>query len=258
MNNKVKTVGLLVTCLVDMFRPEIGFDALKLLRDAGYVVHIPKAQTCCGQVAYNSGDRVNALAVARDVLALFSSFDYVVVPSGSCAGMLRHHYLGLFAEKGPERVLAQALANKTYELTSFLTDVAHFQPQPCIFPQHVTYHDSCSSKREMGVCQQPRQLLGSLTGLRLSEAADSEECCGFGGTFCVKYGAISTRMADNRIAAFEATGADLVLGGDLGCLLNLAGRLSRKNSRLSVRHVAEVLAKQTGLPPAIAKGDSLA
>ena len=247
-------VGLFVTCLVDMMRPSVGFATVKLLEQAGCSVDAPQAQTCCGQPAYNSGDRKTTAEIALNVIEAFEPYDYVVVPSGSCAGMLRKHYPGLFAEDSPELARAQAVADKTYELVSFLTDVLNVTEVDAEFDRQVTYHDSCSGYRELGIHGQPRRLLASVRGLTLTEMKDADICCGFGGTFCGKYPDISNDMVDKKTANIEAAGADVLLAGDLGCLMNMAGKLKRKGSKVQVRHVAEVLAGETG-PPAIAEGD---
>ncbi len=243
--------ALLVTCLVDLFRPTVGFAAVKLLEQAGCTVEVPRAQTCCGQPAYNSGDRADAKAVARQVLAAFTGYDYVVAPSGSCAGMVKVHYPELFADEPETLAKAQELATRTYELVSFLVDVRGMDRVVATWPRAVAYHDACSGLRELGIKTQPRRLLDSVEGLRLTELSGAEVCCGFGGTFCVKYPEISDKMVTDKAADIAATGADAVLAGDLGCLLNIAGKLSRRGSPIEVRHIAEVLADMTGDTPAI-------
>jgi L-lactate dehydrogenase complex protein LldE len=235
-------VALFVTCLVDLHRPTVGFAAIALLEAAGCLVEVPRLQTCCGQPAYNAGDSTTARELGLSIITAFTAYDYVVVPSGSCAGMLSRHLPHLFDDDPNLRAKADALAAKTHELTSFLTDVMHFTPTPPPLNAKATYHDSCAGLRELGVKAQPRALLAAVPGLTLVEMTDPEICCGFGGTFCVKYPDISTRMASDKCADIESTGAALLLAGDLGCLLNLAGRLSRENSTITVRHVAEVLA----------------
>jgi L-lactate dehydrogenase complex protein LldE len=246
-------VGLFVTCLVDLFRPSVGFAAVKLLEGAGCIVEVPESQTCCGQPAYNSGDRADAKSIARNTIAAFEGFDYVVAPSGSCAGMIRKHYPMLFEDDPAMEARAKALAARTYELIGFLTDVLRVTAVHASFNGSVTYHDSCSSLREMGTARQPRALLATVEGLTLSEAEGRDVCCGFGGTFSVKYPDISNAMVSAKTAAFESTGAEWVLGGDLGCLMNIAGKLSRQGSPVRVRHVAEVLAGETAAPPIAAK-----
>ena len=238
-------VALFVTCLVDLHRPTVGFAAIKLLEDAGCTVVVPAAQTCCGQPAYNSGDRRTAQAIGRQVIDAFEGFDAVVVPSGSCGGMLHHHLPLLFDHDPALKVRAEAVARVTYELTAFLADVLHIAPPAVAYDGVVTYHDSCSGLRELGIKAQPRALLAGVAGLQLVEMAEAELCCGFGGTFCVKYPEISTRMVSDKTADVAKSGADTLLAGDLGCLLNMAGRLTRQGSPVRVRHVAEVLAGMT-------------
>ena len=235
-----------MTCLVDLYRPTIGFAAIRLLEAAGCQVEVPRAQTCCGQPAYNTGDRATARDLARGILESFGGYDYVVAPSGSCAGMLSHHLPGLLKDDPNLRARAQALADRTYELVSFLVDVRGMERVAAQCAATATYHDACSGLRELGVKAQPRRLLATVEGLQLTEMADPEVCCGFGGTFCVKYPEISGRMVSDKTRDVTATGAELLLSGDLGCLLNMAGRLSREGSPVAVRHVAEVLAGMTG------------
>jgi L-lactate dehydrogenase complex protein LldE len=247
-------VGLFVTCLVDLMRPSVGFAAVKLLEQAGCRVEVPMSQTCCGQPAYNSGARAETMAIARQVVEAFEDFDYVVAPSGSCAGMIREHYPRLFAADPAWSARAVALAAKTFELVGFLVDERGLAGVEERLSARATYHDSCSSLREMKVHAQPRALLASVEGLELVELADGEACCGFGGTFCVKYPDVSTSMVDSKLDDVAQTGADLLLAGDMGCLLNMAGRLKRQGSPIRVRHVAEVLAGMTD-GPAIGDAD---
>lgn len=244
MNSKPR-VGLFVTCLVDLMRPSVGFAAVKLLERAGCDVFVPETQTCCGQPAWNSGADKDAAALARAVVDTFSDFDYVVVPSGSCAGTIAKHYVEILRDDAAYAPRARVLAAKTYELTSFLTDVRGMKNVSARCSARACYHDSCSSLREMRVKAQPRALLSKVEGLSLSELAEPEVCCGFGGLFSVKYPAISERMADDKIADIKATGANVLVGGDLGCLLHLAGRMERQGGTIRVRHVAEVLADMT-------------
>lgn len=236
-------VGLFVTCLVDLFRPSIGFAAVRLLEAAGCEVIVPQTQTCCGQPGYNSGDRAAALALARKVLAEFEACDYLVAPSGSCSGMIRTHYPDLFSDQPAELERIRHLCGRTYELTDFLVNVAKLKQVPGRFEGTVTYHDSCSGLREMGVKSQPRELLAQVPGLTLKEMPEAEVCCGFGGSFALKFGEISARIADNKCEHVVATGADAVVLGDLGCMLNIEGRLRRRGDmKTKVLHVAEVLA----------------
>jgi L-lactate dehydrogenase complex protein LldE len=240
-------VGLFVTCLVDLMRPSVGFAAVKLLEDAGCRVTVPVSQTCCGQPAYNAGDSAGARAIAANVIEAFAGFDYVVAPSASCAAMIKVHYPLLL--EGKDGLRARALAGRTHELVSFLTDVLHVEDTGAAYRGVATYHDSCSSLREMEVRDQPRRLLARVAGLTLKETEEADSCCGFGGLFSVKHSEISGHMVDAKVNRVTATGADTLLGADLGCLLNMAGRLKRRGSAISVRHVAEVLAALTETPP---------
>lgn len=234
-------VGLFVTCLVDLYRPSVGFAAIRLLEQAGCQVEVPRAQTCCGQPAYNTGDRATARDLAAGILDAFGGYDYVVAPSGSCAGMLKTHLPFLFDDDPNLRARADRLAERTFELTSFLVDVRGFVPQLRANRSGTfTYHDGCSGLRELGVKQQPRKLLADV-GAAVAEMAEPEICCGFGGTFCVKYPEISGRMVTDKVRDIAATHAETVLAGDLGCLLNISGRLLREGVRVETRHVAEVL-----------------
>ena len=236
-------VGLFVTCLVDLMRPSVGFAALRLLEAAGAEVVVPPAQTCCGQPAYNSGDRKDARALAAKLVAEFEDFDFLVAPSGSCSGMIRTHYADLFADDPAMTERAAVLAAKTRELTDFLVHETTLDRVPGRFDGSVTYHDSCAGLREMGTKRQPRALLAKVEGLELREMADCETCCGFGGTFALKFGEISSRLADNKCGHIAASGADAVVLGDVGCMLNIEGRMRRLgNEKTQVLHVAEVLA----------------
>jgi len=244
-------VALFVTCLVDLLRPTIGFAAVKLLEEAGCTVEVPRAQTCCGQPAYNSGDRATAKAIALQVLNAFEGYDHVVAPSGSCAGMLRRHYPELFADDPAVLPRIQQLAACSWELVSFLVDICGMQSVSTRWERRVTYHDACSGLRELGVKDQPRRLLVSVGGLTLDELPGAETCCGFGGTFCVKYPDISDKMVSDKQTDIVKTGAEAVLAGDLGCLLNIAGKLQRHGRSIEVRHVAEVLAGMADEAPPI-------
>lgn len=238
-------VGLFVTCLMNLFRPNVGFATAKLLEDACCIVSVPSSQTCCGQPGYNSGDNDSARALARQVIATFEDYDYLVGPSGSCMATIRHDYPVLLAEDPKWRARAEAVAAKSWELTSFLVDVLGVTCVQARFDGVATYHDSCSGLRGLGIKGQPRQLLTGVEGLELREMSDSEVCCGFGGTFCVKYPEISVKMVDDKIKNILAIGADTLIGGDLGCLMNISGRLQRIGSSVRVYHVAEVLADST-------------
>jgi len=244
-----KTVALFVTCLVDFFRPSVGFSAIKLLEDAGCKVEVPVQQTCCGQPAWNSGDRKDTREIAEQVIRSFEAYDYVVLPSGSCAGMMSHHYPEVFKGDTIWENRALDFARKSYELISFLTDVLGVEDVKTKLDASVTYHDSCAGLRELGISSQPRKLLESVEGLKLNEMKDSETCCGFGGTFAVKYSDISNSIVSTKTENIEGAGAQILAAGDLGCLLNMAGKLKRDGSSIEVRHVAEVLAGMMDTPP---------
>jgi len=239
-------VGLFATCLMNVFRPNIGFSAVALLERAGCKVSVPMTQTCCGQPAWSAGTDDTARMLARQVIEQFEGFDYIVAASGSCIGTLRK-YPEMFADDAEWAPRARALARKSHELLAFLADVLHTDIDAA-YAGRASYHDSCSGLRELGVKQQPRALLGQVKGLSLLEMDDAEVCCGFGGSFCVKYPAISEKMVDDKIRSLTATGADTLLGGDLGCLMNIAGRLKRQGSRIRVLHTAEVLAGRADGP----------
>lgn len=243
-------VALFVTCLVDAMRPQIGFAALQLLEEAGCRVEVPPQQTCCGQPAYNSGDDADAASLARQVIETFEPYDYVVIPSGSCGGTISHGYPEMLAGDTAWAERARALAGRTHEITSFLVDVLGFVPAGRSLAASATYHDSCSGLRELGVHDQPRRLLAAVEGLEMRPLVGNDVCCGFGGTFCVKYPAISNAVVSEKAEEIERTGADLLLAGDLGCLMNMAGKLHRRGSKVRCFHTIEILAG-AGNGPAI-------
>ncbi|MDH3235514.1 MAG: (Fe-S)-binding protein [Alphaproteobacteria bacterium] len=242
MPKQEQTVGLFVTCLVDLFRPNIAFSVVKLLETTGWTTVVPRSQTCCGQPAYNSGDRRDARRIARRVIRAFEDFDYVVVPSGSCAAMIKLHYPELF--KGDRRWAPRAedLAGRTYEYVTFLDEVVGVRQLATRYDGTCAYHDSCSSLRELGIKETPRSLLGRMGGVKLKDLDTAEVCCGFGGAFCVKYPEISNHMVADKAADIAASGADTLIAADLGCLLNIAGKLRRDGNQTRVFHIAEVLA----------------
>ena len=246
-------VALFVTCLVDLLRPNVARATVKLLESTGCWVAVPRGQTCCGQPAYNSGDRAAARKIARKVIRSFEKFDYVVVPSGSCAAMIKLHYPLLFADDPKLLERANDLAARTFEAVSFLTEIVGVKQVAARYPRACAYHDGCSGLRELGIHDQPRALLNSISGLEIREPEGADKCCGFGGTFCVKYPEISNHMVEEKIEAIIATGAETVLAGDLGCLLNIAGKLSRSGAKMRVLHVTEVLAGMA-MEPAIGEG----
>jgi L-lactate dehydrogenase complex protein LldE len=246
-------VALFVTCLADLFRPSVAFDSITLLERAGCSVYVPESQTCCGQPAYNTGDYESTVPLAMKVITMLEPADYVVLPSGSCAGMISHHYPRLLEGQWRDRALD--VAAKTFELTTFLTEIAPLRRGrgPTVELPAVTYHDSCAGLRELGVKEQPRQLLKELCATEVTEMQQTDVCCGFGGTFCAKMPEISGKMAGDKLNNAAATGAKILAGGDLGCLLNLAGRARREGVDIEVRHVAELLAGDLD-GPAIGEG----
>jgi L-lactate dehydrogenase complex protein LldE len=242
-------VGLFATCLVDLLRPSVGFAAVRLLEAAGCEVVVPRGQTCCGQPAYNSGDEASAKALALQTIEAFDGLDYVVAPSGSCAAMLKLHYPRLMHGDQEAQARARSFGERVHELVSFLVDIRGVASVPGSFSGRVTYHDGCSGLRELKIKEQPRALLAAVPGLQLVEMHGTDTCCGFGGLFSVKFPDISNAMVAAKVANAAAVAPDLVLAGDLGCLMNVAGKLARQGSAIGCRHVAEVLAGEMTEPP---------
>jgi L-lactate dehydrogenase complex protein LldE len=239
-------VSLFVTCLVDLLYPEVGEATVALLRDQGVDVDFPAAQTCCGQPAFNSGYVEDARRIARTLIDAMDGAEAVVTPSGSCAAMVRSSFAHLF-EGTEDEDRARALAARTFEVTEFLVDVLGVEGIQGRWDGRVTYHDSCHGLRELGLTGQARGLLASIDGLELVEMARPDLCCGFGGTFAVRLPDVATAMADEKLAQASATDADVLVAGDSGCLMHLAGRLSRNGSRIRPVHVARLLAEARGL-----------
>jgi L-lactate dehydrogenase complex protein LldE len=231
----------MVTCLGDMFYPEVGVAIVRLLRGLGIDVDFPAGQTCCGLPLFNSGYHRDAARVARRTVALFRDSTHVVVPSGSCAWMLRKEYAPLLKDDPDARRDAEALAARTYELSQFLVRVAGVTRLPPAITGRVTYHDSCHLLRGLGEAEAPRTLLKNLDGVDLVELPGADQCCGFGGSFSVRLPEVSSAILDKKIAAIESTGAECLVACDAGCLMQIGGRLSRKGSRVRARHLAEVL-----------------
>ena len=239
-------VALFVTCLVDLMRPRIGFAAIELLEASGCEVVVPTAQTCCGQPAWNSGDKVAAAQLAKKLIAEFEGFEYVVAPSGSCADHVRNEYPAILADEPDWQARAIALGSRVFELTDFLVNIAKIDKLPGDFSGRITYHDSCTGLRSLGIQSQPRALLAKLPGVDLQEMNGAEECCGFGGTFSVKFGDVSAAIAERKCGHACATGARAIVGGDLGCLLNIEGKLRRLgDAHTEVLHIAEVLTRKS-------------
>ncbi|MGA0869288.1 MAG: (Fe-S)-binding protein [Planctomycetota bacterium] len=240
-------VALFVTCLVDQIGPEVGMATVAVLERAGCEVVFEPGQTCCGQPAYNSGHRDHARRCAEAYIESFerSGCEVAVSPSGSCAAMV-HHFPRLFADDPAWRSRAEAMAHATHELSVFLVDVLGRVDLGASFVGRATWHDACHGLRELGIRDQPRQLLRAVRGLELVELGDAEACCGFGGTFAVKYPEVSVSITDRKCARIAATGADVVVSGDLSCLMQIGGRLSREGSPTRVLHLAEILASTGG------------
>jgi len=237
-----QTVGLFVTCLVDVQRPSVAFAAIKLIEQAGCEVSVPEQQTCCGQPAYNNGDADSAQKIAQQVIQTFEGFDYCVAPSGSCLGMIKVHYPKLFKQGSEWHQRALALAERCFELSAFLCDELKVTDFGASLNAKMTYHDSCSGLRELNLFDQPRALLAHVKGLELIALEDHEVCCGFGGTFSMKFPDVSGHMVDQKCQHIIDTQAQIIAAGDLGCLLNIAGRLKRIGSDIKVYHWAEIVA----------------
>lgn len=236
-------VSLFATCLVNVFYPKVGKSSFRLLQSLGCDVHVPLEQTCCGQPAYNNGFTEQTKAVARHLIELFSEAKYVVIPSGSCAAMI-HLYADLFIDDPVMYEKARNLSAKTYELTDFLVNVLQVTDVGACLPLTGTYHPSCHMTRLLRVETPPNQLLENVEQLKLIDLQDKEVCCGFGGTFSIKMKEISKEMVDEKIVNIEKTGADVLIGADCGCLMNIEGRLSKLGKPIKVMHIAEVLANQ--------------
>lgn len=242
--------GLFVTCLVDLVRPSVGFAAARLIEASGCIVVVPEAQTCCGQPAYNSGDRDASQTLALQTIRAFAGCDYVVAPSGSCAAMLKVHYPRLFADAGPGlKAEVAAFSARVHELCAFLADVRGLTAVPGRYQGRVTYHDACSGLRELGIKSAPRRLLALVPGAVLTEMSEPEACCGFGGLFSESYAGISNAIVGRKADDAARTAAGLLLSGDVGCLMNMAGKLAREGRPIDCRHVAEVLAGELADPP---------
>ena len=240
--NTQKTVTLFIQCLVDGIYPEVGEAMVAIFRKLGIKLTCPTRQTCCGQPAFNSGYQGEARVAARRFIDIFESADAIVCPSGSCVTMVRHHYPQLFADDTAWLPRARHVAAKTFELTEYLVDILGVDDLGARFDGVVTYHDSCHLLRNLRIKEQPRRLLNKISGAEFIEMNDSDRCCGFGGSFSFKYGDISAAMAADKVKNIIASGADTVVGCDMGCLMNIQGMLSRKGSSVRAMHIAQLLA----------------
>ncbi len=234
-------ISLFIPCYVDQLRPDIGFAVATVLRRLGHTIDVPERQTCCGQPAMNTGYEDEARKVARHMLRAFADASHVVVPSGSCGAMVRHFYPQLFAGH-PEEASAKALAARTWEFSEFLVDVLKVRDVGARFPHKVTWHDGCHGLRELRIAHQPRALLRHVKGLELVEMGEARSCCGFGGTFAVKFPEISTAMTQVKAASAQETGAEFIVSNDPSCMLQIQGYLDKQKSRLRCLHLSEVLA----------------
>lgn len=233
--------ALFVTCLVDTFYPEVGESAVRVLRRYGVDVDFPADQTCCGQVAFNSGFRAEAARVARRLVEALERGDYVVTPSGSCAAMCRHYFPVLFRDDPTMAARVEALNNRLFEFCEFLVRVVGVDDPEAHFPARAVYHNSCHMSRGLGVRDEPLRLLRKVRGLELMDLPYSQDCCGFGGTFAVKMGPLSEAILDEKLRWVQETGAEVIIGADMACLMHMGGRLRRLGSPVRVMHVAQVL-----------------
>ena len=237
-----RRVSLFVTCMVDQLFPRVGMAMAEVLERAGCEVDFPEQQTCCGQPAFNSGYRAEARVVARHFLDTFEASENIVVPSGSCTAMITHHFAELFHKDTETLARVRSLTGRVWEFSTFLVEVAGVEDVGARLEEVVTFHDGCHGLRELGVKQAPRRLLSRVRGLELREMTPAEECCGFGGTFAVKFAELSSAMARTKIEAIERTGAATVVSGDPSCLMQIQGALARARSKIGTMHLAEVLA----------------
>ncbi|MBX5436450.1 MAG: (Fe-S)-binding protein [Alicyclobacillaceae bacterium] len=234
-------VSLFITCLVDNFFPDVGEAMVRILNRCGVRVELPPQQTCCGQPAFNSGFVQEAAEAGRTLLEALAGADYVVAPSGSCTGMIHHYYERLFADDAKLQARARSLAERTYELSQFLVNVLGVTDIGAVFPHKVTYHPSCHGLRLLGVRDEPLELLQAVRGLELVPLTLAEDCCGFGGTFALKMHDVSAAMVDEKAAHVVETGAEVLVGTDMGCLMNIGGRLRHQGRPVRVMHLAELL-----------------
>jgi len=239
VNNKVT---LFIPCLVDSLRPEVGEATVKVLRKIGVSLDYPSKQTCCGQPAFNSGYQKQATVAAKRFLNIFDHSTIIVCPSGSCVNMVRDHYLDLFKTDPTWYQKAQNVSKKIYEFTEYLVDIVGVEDVAAAFHGKVTYHDSCSLLRGLGIKEQPRKLIRMVRGIHFVEMKDSDRCCGFGGSFSFKYAAISTAILEEKVRNIVDSGADAVIGCDIGCLIHIQGMLNRKHIPIKALHIAQLLA----------------
>ena len=242
MSDTNKTVTLFIQCLVDGIYPEVGEAVVRIFRKLGTSLICPTRQTCCGQPAFNAGYRREASVAAKRFIDIFEAADAIVCPSGSCVTMVRHHYPQLFVDNDIWLKRARRVAAKTYELTEYLVDILGADDLGAKYDGTITYHDSCHLLRNLRIREQPRKLISKVSGAKFIEMHDPDRCCGFGGSFSVKYADISEAMVTDKVNNIIASGADTVVGCDMGCLMNIQGMLSRKGSDIKIMHIAQILA----------------
>jgi L-lactate dehydrogenase complex protein LldE len=234
-------VSLFITCVSDMFYPNVGKSVVALLEQQGVTVTFPAGQTCCGQPAFNTGYQDETKSAAKHMISVFENSEYVVSPSGSCVSMIRHFYPKLFESDDVWRLRVDILAGKTYEFSEFMINVLKVESLDASFEGIATYHQSCHMSRGIGVIDEPIKLLGMVNGLELRDLPYLEDCCGFGGTFAVKMHEISEKMVEEKTNHITSTGAQYLIGSDMACLMNIAGYMHRHNFPVKVYHVAELL-----------------
>lgn len=234
--------ALCATCLIDQFYPEVGEATVKVLRGQGVDVSFPEGQTCCGQIAFNAGFRADAADVARNFLDVFEDQENVVVPSGSCASMIKVYYPELFADEPDTLERAKAVGERTHELTDFLVNVLGVSDVGAQGSGLVTYHDACHLLRELGISKEPRELIEGVEGVELQEMEDADACCGFGGLFSVKFPEISAAILESKLESIRNSGAKTLVASDCGCLMHIRGAMQRKGMDVRAVHIAELLA----------------
>jgi L-lactate dehydrogenase complex protein LldE len=243
-----RKVSLFIPCLVEHFFPQVGEATARVLERAGVEVQYPERQTCCGQMQFKTGYHREARKMARHFLRVFGDSEAVVAPSGSCVGMVRHHYRTLFRDDASWLSRAEALGRRTFELTEFLVDALGIVELGAEWPGKGVYHDSCQVSRLLGVREQPRMLLSRVRGLEMVDMEHQETCCGFGGVFSLEFPAVSEKMTGDKAAAVVKSGAGFVISAEPSCLLNIGGYLEKTGERVKALHIAEILAHQAGEP----------
>jgi len=242
--NSNRKITLFIQCIIDGMFPEVGFAVVRIFEKLGIDVECPAEQTCCGQPAFNSGYRKEAKRAAEHFINIFDDAEAIVCPSGSCVNMVRNHYPELFRDDEKLLAMAKGIGVRTFELTEYLVDVLGVEDIGSRYDGRITYHDSCHLMRGIGVKEQPRKLIRKISGAEFVEMNDSDKCCGFGGAFSVKYPEISTAILEDKVKNIIDSKAEVVTGCDMGCLMNIQGMLSRRQSPVKAFHIAQLLAGQ--------------